>query len=76
MQLENDEQYSNDWKLTTASLDSITALPDHGADGARGHVYMKLDLVVSIGFGSYTLNQTREERLASEIGIYNDVRAN
>jgi hypothetical protein len=53
MQLENDEQYSNDWKLTTASLDSITALPDHGADGARVHV----------------LNQTREEGLASEVSV-------
>lgn len=24
---------------TAAGLDSITALPDHGADGARVHVY-------------------------------------
>lgn len=40
-------------QLTTAGLDGITALPDHGADGARVHV----------------LNQTREEGLASEIGI-------
>lgn len=40
-------------QLTTAGLDGITALPDHGADGARVHV----------------LNQTREEGLASEVGI-------
>ena len=40
-------------RLTTAGLDGITALPDHGADGARVHV----------------LNQTREEGLASEVGI-------
>jgi hypothetical protein len=45
-------------KHTTASLDGITALPDHGADGARVHV----------------LNQTREERLASEVSVYENVR--
>lgn len=39
---------------TTAGLDGVTALPDHGADGAGVHV----------------LNQTGEERLASEVGIY------
>jgi hypothetical protein len=40
-------------KEDTASLDGITALPDHGANGARVHV----------------LNQTREEGLASQVGI-------
>jgi hypothetical protein len=37
----------------TASLDGVTALPDHGADGARGHVG----------------NETGEERLAGEVGV-------
>lgn len=36
-----------------ASLDGITALPDHGADGARVHV----------------LNQTLEERLLGEVRV-------
>ncbi|KAI6762794.1 hypothetical protein HG530_008774 [Fusarium avenaceum] len=42
------------------SLDGVTALPDHGADGARVHV----------------LNETSEERLASEISVYKNVRTN
>jgi hypothetical protein len=37
----------------TAGLDGVTALPDHGADGARGHVG----------------NETGEERLAGEVGV-------
>lgn len=37
----------------TTSLDGITAFPDHGADGARGHV----------------LNKTFEERLVLEISV-------
>lgn len=49
-----------DVKHTAASLDGVTALPDHGADGARVHV----------------LNQTSEERLASEISVYEYVRIN
>jgi len=36
---------------TAASLDGVTALPDHGADGARVHV----------------LNEASEEGLASEV---------
>ena len=47
-------------KHTTASLDGVTALPDHGADGARVHV----------------LNQTGEERLASEISVWGYVSIN
>lgn len=41
-------------RLTAASLDGVTALPDHGGDGARVHV----------------LDQAGEEGLLSEIGIY------
>ena len=37
----------------TAGLDGVTALPDHGADGAGGHVG----------------NETREEGLAGEVGV-------
>ena len=37
----------------TAGLDGVTALPDHGADGAGGHVG----------------NETGEERLAGEVGV-------
>jgi hypothetical protein len=37
----------------TAGLDGVTALPDHGADGARGHVG----------------NETGEEGLAGEVGV-------
>lgn len=37
----------------TAGLDGVTALPDHGADGARGHVG----------------NETVEEGLALEVGV-------
>lgn len=51
---------SDSIKLTSASLDGVTALPDHGADGAGVHV----------------LNETSEERLASEIRVYEDVRIN
>ena len=40
-------------KHGTASLDSVKTLPDHGDDRARSHV----------------LDQTREERLAFEIGV-------
>ena len=40
-------------RLTTAGLDGVTALPDHGADGARVHV----------------LNEASEEGLASEVGV-------
>lgn len=31
---------SQEGKLTAASLDGITALPDHGADGAAEHVWL------------------------------------
>lgn len=37
----------------TAGLDGVTALPDHGADGAGGHVG----------------DETREEGLAGEVGV-------
>ena len=37
----------------TAGLDGVTALPDHGADGAGGHVG----------------NETGEEGLAGEVGV-------
>jgi hypothetical protein len=37
----------------TAGLDGVTALPDHGADGAGGHVG----------------DETGEERLAGEVGV-------
>lgn len=32
------EGYGFIWIRTTAGLDGVTALPDHGADGARQHV--------------------------------------
>ena len=57
--------------LTAASLDSVTALPDHGADGAAEHVCVSVSQVVPVDtVQSRTLDQTGEERLVLEIGIW------
>ena len=56
--------------LTAASLDGITALPDHGDDGAGVHVCC-LNQYRS-GFtriGCRTLNEASEEGLVLEVGI-------
>ena len=62
---------SRDVELTAASLDGVTALPDHSADGARGHVCPP-SLVSIFPWacgGKHTLNQTGEEGLASKVGV-------
>ena len=74
----------------TAGLDGVTALPDHGADGARGHVWGLSVCNATWGCGGGGLqgalqgalqgqvfrrtlvrtgDQTREEGLASEVGV-------
>ncbi len=58
-------------KLTAASLDGITALPDHGADGARKHVYNVVSFCGPIEAQSVpTLDEATEEGLAGEILVW------
>lgn len=57
-------------RLTAASLDGITALPDHGDDGAAVHVYWSSQhRSGSTRGGCRTLDEASEEGLVLEVGI-------
>jgi hypothetical protein len=47
----------------TASLDGVTAFPDHGADGTRAHIYWR-QMSASVGGGKW-----------SEMALVDDVQA-
>jgi hypothetical protein len=57
--------------LTAAGLDSVTTLPDHGADWARVHVYRMLvhHAYVCINGRYLTLNEASEEWLGREVRV-------
>ena len=54
---------------TTAGLDGVTALPDHGQDGAAQHVYRLSIQLRSRVTVQHTLDQAGEEGLLGEVGI-------
>jgi hypothetical protein len=59
-------------RRTAASLDGITALPDHGDDGAAVHVYWSSQHRSGSGstrVGCRTLDKASEEGLLFEVGI-------
>lgn len=56
--------------LTAAGLDGITALPDHGDDGAAVHVYWSSQhRSGATRGGCRTLDEASEEGLVLEVGI-------
>ena len=61
-------------RRTAASLDGITALPDHGDDGAAVHVYWSSQhRSGSTRVGRCTLDEASEEWLLLEVGIFTRV---
>jgi hypothetical protein len=57
----------------TAGLDGVTALPDHGADGARVHVCCNVSIERSIAWRrnreGRTVDEASEEGLVGEISV-------
>ena len=52
-----------DKELTSASLDGITTLPDHGTDWSTLHIYLQLAYVPGEAWGRHTFDEPWEEWL-------------
>jgi hypothetical protein len=60
-----------DGQLTAAGLDGITALPDHGDDGAAEHVLKSVstNIITKILRVRLTGDEAGEEGLVLEVGV-------